>query len=937
MGQNLDYVKTIVRSVLTSSPGPITVSQLQKDYYDLEGETIPFKRLNYSTVFKLLNDMKDVLKVPENPNMFSLLYVIANDKTTHLRKLVLNQKRKKIRPKRFVSSKSSFGNHDYSRNNFSPNNNYNGVFNERGYNYIKSYSNSLGSLNGKVTTELQSFLEKECQKNPNGIPLSVFKEVLLKHNDYKYLKTVGVQESINMLKNFIYIERGRVYLKSSNPMLNRSKTVDLNKSNCYQSLFTKDDCEYSEDDINFFEDEYDNDEYEYFKKKPILEPPVTNDEKYENTNNFSAETNSFPEELKGNNYEKLCPSISESDQSRNICSIQTINNSNIDQQMKRNDSKNMLSKTKFKNQLKSTSADIDYKQVIINILSNYQKPVTVQVVLEKFKDLYGYEFPHERLSCRTAMDFFRLHPAHFRLKDQYSTNSIVTLETSGIKPVKRTSTMRHKLLKYTIDKIKPEIISIFFQLRQEVLEDVQNNKSESSIPKSTSLYQSCESVYSRCHSDTASNRSNEEYDSYMIRDSMKEKMRALLAKHKNGINCNDFIYLYDKMYSSSFTFHEYGFKSMSDMAYNIPSVFHVEIEEDTNECILHQASKRDLLSQTELYSVLSYKNIPKSVLYHLSKLFKNIKNGVHINNVKQMYIAEFGRRYESLKYGFSSERHMFEILDKMIKINDDILYTKDPNAYNCYINGNACDSKEENILPALPKDSFFKNLGNDIYNGNFEYSYHTLAKGKQSEVTVAEIYDPSSFYVHSTSYAKDLSLLMDELQKFYNDTSNEDKCKVLPELVTPGLPCISRFEDSMQWHRAVVLKLIDEDNVQLLYVDYGSIENVPKINVRLLEKKFSKMHAQAIHCSLFYKYEGQTFSRETKENFARLVDSKTLWAHTVQKIKSEYGNAQKLIVSLFHEINNQRINIKKEIIKDINVTSNQNQGSIRQQIARLMI
>lgn len=70
-------------------------------------------------------------------------------------------------------------------------------------------------------------------------------------------------------------------------------------------------------------------------------------------------------------------------------------------------------------------------------------------------------------------------------------------------------------------------------------------------------------------------------------------------------------------------------------------------------------------------------------------------------------------------------------------------------------------------------------------------------------------------------------------------------------------------------------------------MDYGSIEKVPKSNVRLLEKKFSVMHAQAIHCTLFSEHEVQTFSRETKEHFARLVDSKTLWAHTIKKIKSE--------------------------------------------------
>lgn len=65
-----------------------------------------------------------------------------------------------------------------------------------------------------------------------GIPISIFKEILLKHSDYKYLKTVSVQESINMLKFFIYIERGRVYLKS-NP-LKFYFTININHKCIYR-------------------------------------------------------------------------------------------------------------------------------------------------------------------------------------------------------------------------------------------------------------------------------------------------------------------------------------------------------------------------------------------------------------------------------------------------------------------------------------------------------------------------------------------------------------------------------------------------------------------------------------------------------------------------------------------------------------------------------
>lgn len=48
-----------------------------------------------------------------------------------------------------------------------------------------------------------------------------------------------------------------------------------------------------------------------------------------------------------------------------------------------------------------------------------------------------------------------------------------------------------------------------------------------------------------------------------------------------------------KEYNSQFTFYEYGFRSMKDMAYKLPSVFYVKVIED--ECILFHACRKNEL------------------------------------------------------------------------------------------------------------------------------------------------------------------------------------------------------------------------------------------------------------------------------------------------------------------------------------------------------
>lgn len=60
-----------------------------------------------------------------------------------------------------------------------------------------------------------------------------------------------------------------------------------------------------------------------------------------------------------------------------------------------------------------------------------------------------------------------------------------------------------------------------------------------------------------------------------------------------------------KEYNSQFTFYEYGFKSMKDMAYKLPSVFYVKVTED--ECILfHAGRQNELDNENDLNGQYAY-------------------------------------------------------------------------------------------------------------------------------------------------------------------------------------------------------------------------------------------------------------------------------------------------------------------------------------------
>lgn len=118
-----------------------------------------------------------------------------------------------------------------------------------------------------------------------------------------------------------------------------------------------------------------------------------------------------------------------------------------------------------------------------------------------------------------------------------------------------------------------------------------------------------------------------------------------------------FNYFQQNEYRSYFTFSEYGFKSMRDMAFNLPSIFYVKTTDDECECILYNADRRNELQNnfTGQYSLcvynyvyfgyisffldpsLYYRNIPKTVLHNLSKLFDEHRNGISFDKLMAIY------------------------------------------------------------------------------------------------------------------------------------------------------------------------------------------------------------------------------------------------------------------------------------------------------------
>ena len=110
---------------------------------------------------------------------------------------------------------------------------------------------------------------------------------------------------------------------------------------------------------------------------------------------------------------------------------------------------------------------------------------------------------------------------------------------------------------------------------------------------------------------------------------------------------------------------------------------------------------------------------------------------------------------------------------------------------------------------------------------------------------VTEVNDPGSLYFQylEADNANNLSLL-NKLQEVYANPSTYSE--FAPAV---GSLCCARFSEDMKWYRCKILS-ITKESVQLSYIDFGSVESVPKNEVYRLDDVFSSPPPFALHVKI---------------------------------------------------------------------------------------
>ncbi|NXB51531.1 TDRD5 protein, partial [Leucopsar rothschildi] len=117
-------------------------------------------------------------------------------------------------------------------------------------------------------------------------------------------------------------------------------------------------------------------------------------------------------------------------------------------------------------------------------------------------------------------------------------------------------------------------------------------------------------------------------------------------------------------------------------------------------------------------------------------------------------------------------------------------------------------------------------------------------------VIVEFIVSPSQFYIHvcSTEASYKLQDLMFEMRHVYSHKVASDKYIMPESAVRPGQLCCVMV--CKWWYRVIIHRVINDQEVEVFYADYGHLQIVQKSWLRFLKWHYLKLPAQAIPCSL---------------------------------------------------------------------------------------
>ncbi|KAJ0173883.1 hypothetical protein K1T71_010029 [Dendrolimus kikuchii] len=128
-------------------------------------------------------------------------------------------------------------------------------------------------------------------------------------------------------------------------------------------------------------------------------------------------------------------------------------------------------------------------------------------------------------------------------------------------------------------------------------------------------------------------------------------------------------------------------------------------------------------------------------------------------------------------------------------------------------------------------------------------SVQGLSPGAMVDVVLGEVYSPSHFWFIRLGDAFSIAMdeIMDDMTQYYSNGEGKERHLGLGA-VRVGQYCASVFDGD--YHRSLIVKVIDSDTVKVRHVDYGTVDTQSVYRLKPLLRRWAALPAQATRARL---------------------------------------------------------------------------------------
>ncbi|XP_070602759.1 tudor domain-containing protein 5 isoform X2 [Erythrolamprus reginae] len=328
----------------------------------------------------------------------------------------------------------------------------------------------------------------------------------------------------------------------------------------------------------------------------------------------------------------------------------------------------------------------------------------------------------------------------------------------------------------------------------------------------------------------------------IVSSDLKEKIKIIIAQHPNGLLASMLPGEFEEYFHEKLAVRNLGFLNLMELIGALTDVLRIECREGEQDWLIFDIDSQSLpddeqtngkISQSGLLAQQEASEEPEVPTWDfLSENSKKLKTTFNI--VTNMVLPHVGIKKDNI---------IQEIMEEEIPP----------------------DAVRDETLHCLPK------LEKNAFVGLF----------------VEDIVSPTQFHVriYGGETSDELENIMIEMRRCYSSKYVTDRYVIPETFIRPGQLCCVKNSKDKWWYRVVIHRLLNDQEVEVFYPDFGNITITQKSSLRLLKHCYAKLPAQVIpSCLASVKPSTGDWSVSAIKEFRRFCEQKLLVGLVVEYI-----------------------------------------------------